>query len=86
MVRVLLFSAFDHSCAPMKLKMEIYLHQPVRSKEAEDSAWIRNLLGHLCVKKNNNWVFVYVKYQCFKRQDEVLKSTRGPNTPQGYKS
>lgn len=22
----------------------------------------------------------------FQRQDEVLKSTRGPNTPQGYKS
>lgn len=45
-------STFDHSSALMWLKMEITLYQPVRSEEAEDSAWIANLLGHLENEKN----------------------------------
>lgn len=51
--------AFD---ALTSLNMEKSLHQPVGSQEAEDSARITNLLGHLGNEKTqaDNWLSVYL--------------------------
>lgn len=56
------------------------LYQPVRSEETEDSAWIRNLLGHLWMKKHNCFkvfFFVYLKDWSTCDAEGALKSTNG---------